>query len=195
MPNVERIGDDLFDIETGEYAGPADNTLPKGPLETEEDLLAFMNRVNRAESDLMAEQFRLKAIIENCERMVELKRKRVEWLNAMYQTSAAQIAESLLPRKADGSYRTKTYTCPWGQVSFRDVKPKVVVENQQLAVNWAKDNAPDAVKVVESILVSKLPEALVTEWVNSEESKTPFGFSIEPGRQSVTVKTTVVPHE
>jgi hypothetical protein len=189
MPNVERIGEDLFDVETGEYAGPADNTLPKGPLETEEDLLAFMNRINRAESDLVAERVRLKAVIDNCERMVELKRKRVEWLTAMYQNSAAQIAESLLPRKADGSYRSKTYTCPWGQVAFRDVKSKVVVDNQQLAVAWAKLNAPDAVKVVESVLVSKLPDDKVAEWIDSQDHNAPWGFTIEPGRQSVTLKT------
>jgi hypothetical protein len=189
MPNVERIGDDLFDVETGEYAGPADNTLPKGPLETEEDLLAFMNRINRAESDLVAEQVRLKAVIDNCERMVELKKKRVEWLKAMYQSSASGIAESLLPRKADGSYRSKTYTCPWGQLAFREVKPKVVVANAELAVAWAKENAPDAVKVAESVLVSKLPDDKVAEWLTSEEPSTPWGFTIEPGRQSVTIKT------
>lgn len=189
MPNVERIGDDLFDVETGEYAGPADTTLPKGALETEEDLLAFMNRLNRAEADLVAERARLKALIDNCERMVELKRKRVDWLNAMYQTSASVIAESLLPRKADGSYRSKTYTCPWGQIAFREVKPRVVVANAELALTWAKQHAPDAVKVAESILVSKLPEEVVSEWLNSEDQHTPFGFTIEPGRQSVSVKT------
>jgi hypothetical protein len=189
MINVERIGDDLFDVETGEYAGPADNSLPKGPLETEEDLLAFMNRINRAESDLVAEKVRLDAVIANCQKMLDLKKKRVEWLTAMYQTSAAQIAESLLPRKADGSYRSKTYTCPWGQVAFRDVKPKVVVENQELAVRWAKENAPEAVKVVESVLVSKLPQSFIERWVEREYAEDSIAFSIEPGRQSVTVKT------
>lgn len=189
MLKVERIGDDLFDVETGEYAGPADNTLPKGPLETEEDLLAFMNRINRAESDLLAEKVRLDAVIANCQKMLDLKKKRVEWLTAMYQNSAADIAQSMLPRKADGSFRSKTYTCPWGQIAFRDVKPKVVVDNQQLAVAWAKLNAPDAVKVVESVLVSKLPEDKVTEWVDSQDNNTPWGFTIEPGRQSVTLKT------
>jgi hypothetical protein len=137
----------------------------------------------------VAERVRLKAVIDNCERMVELKRKRVEWLTAMYQNSAAQIAESLLPRKADGSYRSKTYTCPWGQVAFRDVKSKVVVDNQQLAVAWAKLNAPDAVKVVESVLVSKLPDDKVAEWIDSQDHNAPWGFTIEPGRQSVTLKT------
>lgn len=189
MLKVERIGDDLFDVETGEYAGPADNTLPKGPLETEEDLLAFMNRINRAESDLLAEKVRLDAVIANCQKMLDLKKKRVEWLSAMYQNSAAEIAQSMLPRKADGSFRSKTYTCPWGQIAFRDVKPKVVVDNQQLAVAWAKLNAPDAVKVVESVLVSKLPEDKVIEWVDSQDNNTPWGFTIEPGRQSVTLKT------
>lgn len=189
MPDVERIGDDLFDVETGEYAGPSDTTLPKGPLETEEDLLVFMRRINRAESDLLAEKVSLDAVISNCQKMLDLKKKRVEWLISMYQNSAAEIAESLLPRKADGSYRVKTYTCPWGQVAFREVKPKVVVENTALAVEWAKVYAPDAVKIAESVLVSKLPADKVAEWLESEDNNTPWGFSIEPGRQSVTVKT------
>ena len=148
-----------------------------------------MNRINRAESDLVAEKVRLDAVIANCQKMLDLKKKRVEWLTAMYQTSAAQIAESLLPRKADGSYRSKTYTCPWGQVAFRDVKPKVVVENQQLAVAWAKEHAPDAVKVVESVLVSKLPQSFIERWVEREYAEDSIAFSVEPGRQSVTVKT------
>ena len=54
---------------------------------------------------------------------------------------------------------------------------------------WAKLNAPDAVKVVESVLVSKLPDDKVAEWIDSQDHNAPWGFTIEPGRQSVTLKT------
>ena len=188
MP-IERIGDDLFDTETGEYAGPANSNLPDRALETEEELLAYMNRLSSAEADVLAETKRLQAVVANVEKLLALKNRRVEWLKARYELSANDVAEGLLPLKPDGTFRTKTYTCPWGQVAFREVKPKVVVNNPQLAVAWAKDHAPDAVKVAESILVSKLPEDLVTEWLASEDHNTPWGFAIEPGRTSVKVTT------
>jgi hypothetical protein len=190
MP-IERIGDDLFDTETGEYAGPANSTLPDRALETEEELLAYLNRLSSAEADVLAETKRLQAVVANVEKMLALKNRRVEWLKARYERSASDVAEGLLPRKPDGTFRTKTYTCPWGQVAFREVKSKVVVDNQQLAVAWAKLNAPESVKTVESVLVSKLPETFIERWASNEfgESNTPWGFTIEPGRNSVKVTT------
>lgn len=190
MP-IERIGDDLFDTETGEYAGPANSNLPDRALETEEELLAYMNRLSSAEADVLAETKRLQAVVANVEKLLALKNRRVEWLKARYELSANDVAEGLLPRKPDGTFRTKTYTCPWGQVAFREVKPKVVVNNQQLAVAWAKDHAPEAIKTVESVLVSKLPETFIERWAGYEfgNGDTPWGFAIEPGRTSVKVTT------
>lgn len=190
MP-IERIGDDLFDTETGEYAGPANSNLPDRALETEEELLAYMNRLSSAEADVLAETKRLQAVVANVEKLLALKNRRVEWLKARYELSANDVAEGLLPRKPDGTFRTKTYTCPWGQVAFREVKPKVVVNNQQLAVAWAKDHAPEAIKTVESVLVSKLPETFTERWAGYEfgNGDTPWGFAIEPGRTSVKVTT------
>jgi hypothetical protein len=187
MP-IERIGDDLFDTETGEYAGPANSNLPDRALETEEELLAYMNRLSSAEADVLAEAARLQAIVANVDKMLALKNRRVEWLKARYERSASEVAQKLLPRKPDGTFRTKTYTCPWGQVAFRDVKPKVVVANPILAVEWAKVNAPEAVKVVESVLVSKLPETAIERWVERNMADN-LGFTIEPARQSVKVTT------
>ena len=190
MP-IERIGDDLFDTETGEYAGPANSNLPDRALETEEELLAYMNRLSSAEADVLAETKRLQAVVANVEKLLALKNRRVEWLKARYELSANDVAEGLLPRKPDGTFRTKTYTCPWGQVAFREVKPKVVVNNPQLAVAWAKDHAPEAIKTVESVLVSKLPETFIERWAGYEfgNGDTPWGFTIEPGRTSVKVTT------
>lgn len=188
MP-IERIGDDLFDTETGEYAGPANSTLPDRPLETEEELLAYMNRLSSAEADVLAEAARLQAVVANVEKMLALKNRRVEWLKARYERSASEVAQNLLPRKPDGTFRSKTYTCPWGQVAFREVKAKVVVDSPGLAVAWAKHHAPDAVKVVESVLVSKLPEANVAHWLANGSGSAPLGFQVEPARQSVKVTT------
>ena len=67
----------------------------------------------------------------------------------------------------------------------------MVVNNQQLAVAWAKDHAPEAIKTVESVLVSKLPEKFTERWAGYEfgNGDTPWGFAIEPGRTSVKVTT------
>lgn len=188
-PKIERIGDDLFDIETGEYAGPADSSLPKGPIQTEDELLAYTKRLNRAEADVLIEEQILQGIIDNAQKILAAKKRKVEWLKTAYQESANEVAMSLLPRKADGSFRSKTYTCPWAQFAFRDTKAKVVVVSQTLAVEWAKTHAPEAVKVVESVLVSKIPETYIEKWVAREYSEDSLGFTIEPARQSVTVTT------
>lgn len=186
---IERIGDDLFDTETGEYAGPANNSLPDRALETEEELLAYMNRLSSAEADVLAETKRLEAVVANVEKLLALKKRRVEWLKARYEHSATVVAINLLPMKPDGTFRSKTYTCPWGQVAFRDVKAKVAVANPELAVRWAKENAPEAVKVVESVLVSKLPEEVTAKWLAGEYSEGALGFTIEPARSSVKYTT------
>jgi len=191
-PKIERIGDDLFDTETGEYAGPADSSLPTHRIQTEDELLAYASRLNRAESDVLIEKQRLQSVIDNCQKMLASKERKVEWLKAAYQDSANEVAMSLLPRKADGSFRTKTYTCPWAQFAFRDTKAKVVIANPILALEWAKANAPEAVKVVESVLVSKLPPTAIERWVELNMTDS-LAFSIEPARQSVTVTTVKEP--
>jgi hypothetical protein len=76
---------------------------------------------------------------------------------------------------------------PWGTIAVRETMAKVVPTNTELAVAWVKENAPEALKVSESVLVSKLPEDMVTVW--KETGHTPMAFTIEPSTTKYVVKT------
>ena len=157
MPII-RVGDDLIDDETGEYAGPADSTLPD-VLETDEHLILFMRRLMTAESAVQAKRRELDAIIENCNRLVAQEQRRVDWLKSKYGANAQHLLRAVLPRKADGTYRVKTFTCPWGQASLRVTRDKIVVDNPDEAIRWCEANRPEAVKTTKSILVSNLTDS------------------------------------
>lgn len=184
---IIRVGDDLVDEETGEYAGPADTTLPEA-LQTSDDLVAFLHRLSDAEARLQAKRMQLDAVIENCTKMLKREEDRVEWLKRKYELDARSIAYEMLPRKKDGTFATKTFTCPWGQVAFREVKPTIEVLDETQALEWAMENMPRAVKVKETVLITPIKE----EFIQGDSLVKPlpgncFGF-IE-GRQVATFKT------
>lgn len=181
---IVKIGEDLYDDETGEYAGPADGTLPDA-LETEEHLITFMRRLMLAESAVAARKRELDTVVANCEKLLAKQQAKVDWLMQRYSTQASAIAASLYPRKADGTYRSKTYQTPWGKVSTRTIKGGLVVSNPTDALEWCMEHAPSAIKVSESVLVSKLPE-----WVQAvAHEEAPKGFEYRHERESVAFST------
>jgi hypothetical protein len=173
-----RVGEDLIDEETGEYAGPADTTLPE-EIFSEEHLVLFMRRLMDAEVQLEAKKRELDIVIENCRKMVKQQEARVNWLRYRYESSAGFIAQAALPRRQDGTYRSKTWTCPWGQVAFREVKPTVEVADEQEAIAWAEENCPDAVKVSKRILITPVKEAM------NSGKELPTCFKPVPAREAV----------
>ena len=98
-------------------------------------------------------------------------------------------AMSQLPRKADGSLKAKTWTCPYGTVAFRTILPKVAVETEDLALAWARKNCPAAIKLKESILVSQLPEPIKSAMLEHPADALKAGFVVHPEAQAVTIKT------
>ena len=103
---------------------------------------------------------------------------RLEWLEAQYNAQLQDYAMSQLPRKADGSLKVKTWTCPYGTVAFRTVAQKVRVVDEEEAVEWLMHHDPEAVKTKHTVLVSKLSDLLETP-----------GIEIIPASESVTIKT------
>jgi len=176
-----RVGDELIDEETGEYAGPVDTTLPEY-IENEEHLVLFMRRLMDAEIQLEAKKRELDIVIENCRKLVKAQEARVNWLRFRYEASATNIAHNALPRRQDGSFRSKTWTCPWGQVAFREVKPTVEIVDEEAAIEWAEQNAPDAVKTSKRVFLTPLKEALQTI------KELPTCFKPVPGKEAVTFK-------
>lgn len=176
-----RVGDEFYDAETGEFAGPVDSTLPEGGIETESDLLAYMRRLMRYEAEVAAVELELASIVAHTERMLKDRRAKVDWMKRRYESSASAIAETLLPRKSDGSYKAKTYRCPFGEVRFTSRSEGIDIVDEDEAVQWAEENNPDAVKITKRVLVSQLP---TRDWI--DESRCPSGFSVRPA--STTVK-------
>lgn len=184
---IIQVGEDLIDEATGEYAGPANTTLPDS-LNTYDDLVAFMHRLSDAEARVQAKRIQLDSVIENCRKLLAREESRVEWLKRKYSVDATAIAYSQLPRKKDGSFASKTLTMPWGSIGFREVKPTLIVDNETAVLEWCMKNMPSAVKVKESILVTPLKERFLNE-DNELKEELPAGIGYVEGRQAATFTT------
>ena len=173
------VDGELWDEETGEYAGPMSGWI-KGD-ETPEDLaLLVMRKRMDIEATLQAERSKLDAIVENTRKMIAKHQARLDWLEAQYNAQLQDYAMSQLPRKADGTLRVKTWTCPYGTVAFRTIAEKVRVVDEEEAVAYLMHHDPDSVKTKHTVLVSKLSDCALDHAP---------GLEIIPASESVTIKT------
>ena len=173
------IDGELWDEETGEYAGPASGWITGS--ESPEDLaLLVMRKRMDIEASIQAERAKMDAIIENARKMVAKHEARMIWLENRYDAQLQDYAMSQLPRKADGTLRVKTWTCPYGTVAFRTVAEKVRVVDEEQAVAYCLKHDPEAVKTKHTVLVSKLSDFALDHAP---------GLEIIPASESVTIKT------
>jgi hypothetical protein len=173
------IDGELYDEVTGEYAGPMSGWI-KGDESAEDLALLVMRKRMDIEATLQAERSKLDAIVENTRKMIAKHQARLDWLEARYNTQLQDYALSQLPRKADGTLRVKTWTCPYGTVAFRTVAEKVRVVDEEQAVAYLMHHDPDAVKTKHTVLVSKLSDFALDHAP---------GLEIIPASESVTIKT------
>lgn len=179
---IIRVGDDLIDDETGEYAGPADNDL-RDSIETEDDLLWYMRRRSQYQFALEAKQKEYDAILANCQKLLKDQQARLDWLNKRYESDASALARTLLPRKANGELRTKTYQCPWGKWSYRETQNRVVIWENDKAMEWCRKNAPEAIVTKSTVHVSLLPDWVMSKLVGDDADGIE-GFSVVEGGES-----------
>jgi len=173
------VDGELWDEETGEYAGPMSGWITGN--ESPEDLaLLVMRKRMDIEATLQAEKAKLDAIVENTRKMVGKHQARLDWLEAQYNAQLQDFAMSQLPRKADGTLKVKTWTCPFGTVSFRSVAERVKVVDEEQAVAYCLKHDPEAVKTKHTVLVSKLSDFALDHAP---------GLEIIPATESVTIKT------
>jgi len=173
------IDGELWDEETGEYAGPASGWITGN--ETAEDLaLLVMRKRMDIEAAIDAETAKMHTILANCTAIIAKQSARLAWLERQYNAQLQDYAMSQLPRKADGTLRVKTWTCPYGTVAFRTIAEKVRVVDEEQAVAWLMHHDPDAVKTKHTVLVSKLSDFATIHAP---------GLEIIPATESVTIKT------
>jgi O6-methylguanine-DNA--protein-cysteine methyltransferase len=173
------IDGELYDEETGEYAGPASGWI-KGNESPEDLALLVMRKRMDIEASIQAEKDKLDAITNNVVKMLGKHVARLEWLERQYNAQLQDYALSQLPRKADGTLKVKTWTCPYGTVSFRTVAERVKVVEEEEAVAWLMHHNPDSVKTKHTVLVSKLSDFATIHAP---------GLEIIPASESVTIKT------
>jgi hypothetical protein len=173
------VDGELWDEETGEYAGPMSGWI-KGDESPEDLALLVMRKRMDIEATLQAERSKMDAIIENARKMVAKHEARMIWLENRYDAQLQDYAMSQLPRKADGTLKVKTWTCPYGTVAFRTVAEKVRVVDEEQAVAYCLKHDPEAVKTKHTVLVSKLSDFALDHAP---------GLEIIPASESVTIKT------
>jgi hypothetical protein len=177
LTKFDIIGDSIYEIETGEYAGPVDGWLGE-ELKTEDDVLLALQRLLKYETELKAEQLATQSIIERCKTMVKDKERKVQWLQARYGAQIANFAKCQLTGKA------KTWKCPWGQVSFRTSTPTLSIIDEEKAAMVIPLNL-DAIKLETKIYKSKIPKEIQLTLVEQY----PELFSMTEATENFTVKT------
>jgi len=173
------INGELFDEETGEYAGPASGWIT-GDESPEELALLVMRKRMDIEASIQAEKDKLDAITNNMVKIIGKHMQRLEWLERQYNDKLQDYALSQLPRKADGTLKVKTWTCPFGSVSFRTIAERVKVVDEEETVAWLMEHNPEAIKTKHTVLVSKLSDFATVHAP---------GIEIVPATESVTIKT------
>jgi hypothetical protein len=173
------IDGELWDTETGEYAGPASGWI-KGNESPEDLALLVMRKRMDIEAAINAETAKMHTILANCTSMINKHAARLAWLERQYNAQLQDYALSQLPRKADGTLKVKTWTCPYGTVAFRTVAERVKVVEEEEAVAWLMHHNPEAIKIKHTVLVSKLSDFALDHAP---------GLDLIPASESVTIKT------
>jgi hypothetical protein len=196
--NVIEQGGYLVDELTGEVLGfaqkPDDKFLPT----TEEGVNWVLNKMLKAEAAIAAiqhspEVLAAKAIVENAGKLQTEHSKKLEWLHQHFDADLGEYARIQLDGK-----KGRTFKTIYGSISLRTIPEKVKVQDPEAAVAVAKEFYPEAVKTVESFLISKLNDDAIEEirkglrgtaWGHDDPARK--AFMIEPAKETVTIKTGV----
>ncbi|HSW63361.1 MAG TPA: host-nuclease inhibitor Gam family protein [Dissulfurispiraceae bacterium] len=185
ISKTEIVDGYIVDVETGEILGVdgreefrvTDGASAEWVLE----------KMAYEDAAVLALEAREKAILENIRAIRQKHDNRRKFLEYRFGEELAAFAKAAL---AGG--KTKTWKCPFGQVSFRNVPAKIVVDDNDLAIDYLEEVGElEAVKIVRSVLTSKLsPER--REVLMAGEIHIP-GLHVEPAIENkVSIKTGVV---
>ncbi len=185
------IDGEYWDDTTGEYAGPVKLDGWPSTIQNEETALFVSRQLSNAETELIATQKQYDAVIANIAAILKTRQAKVDWLRRTYGPTLETFAWQALPVGKDGQPKTKTYRNPFIKVSFVHTKPALKINDNNTAVQYLKAVAPESIKVVETALVSLLPDAIKVQLMCDPLAADAVGFDVVPAKQSVTIKTGV----
>ena len=170
----------LVNPETGEVVGLVDSTFHVTDEKTAEWVMEKMQEEDAAALALTA---RLQAIQDNLSTL----RKRHENRRSYLETKFADELTAFARTQLDG--KIKSWTCPYGTVAFRSTPQGLKVSDEELALQFAKEFHPQAVKVTERFLISKLDKVSKDYLAVDEKMRTDYGFEVVPAGETVSIKT------
>ncbi len=159
---LAEVGGCWIDTETGEVLGIVGGDLDTlrqwepcdadaKPIMTEAFAKSILRRQMDAAAELAGIEAKRKAINANLDAIEARIRNRAEWLGHTYGEHLEAFAATRTTEKR------RSWGCEFGRVGFRKSPGSVKVGIPSAALTWAKEHAPQAVKVTESVLTSALP--------------------------------------
>lgn len=170
------------DAETGEVLdiAPPETDGPFVPT-TPEQVEWVLQRIARADAGIAAvdghpDVIAAHAILNNAADLRKRAERKRDWLLKRFEADLKEFAKTALANE-----KGQTWRSVYGSIALRTVPSKVKVADEDKAIEWAENNAPDAVKYSRSLLISKAGL--------SPADELPDGFTVAPASVSVTIKT------
>jgi hypothetical protein len=159
IPTLFAVGTDhlLVNGETGEVIGIPD--APPAVIEDTESILGWYGprrrRIEAKRDGLTAERDALlKQIREHYDPLIKEQESALKWLALRYEGILRAYATGVVGQLE----KAKSFKRHLVTLGFRTKTEHFEVKDEAAAIDWARENCPEAVKVKESFLVSQLTD-------------------------------------
>jgi hypothetical protein len=125
-----------------------------------------------------------RAYSQRCAKWCEREQRRAEHEEEFFLFRfGTQLRDLARAKIAAAGGRRKSVSLPAGTMGFRSEASKLVIDDEGLALEWAKANAPEAVVVVE-----RLSKSAVNDHLEKTGEIPSAGAHIEAGREKFYIK-------
>lgn len=144
-----------IDIETGEVL---DGPTPEPGFHVRDRASAewVLQRMQELQAERLAIRARLDAVTENLNAQMREVDARLGFLKFRFGGQLLDWAREEISRA--GPNAPKHVKTDFGRVGFRMKRGSIAVAEPEKAVEWAKDTCPEAVRIREELMVSRLPD-------------------------------------
>lgn len=177
---VTIIGGKAFYVDDGTFAYLTER--PAFKVEDEGSATWLMEKLSEMDGELAGLAERRSALVSNIDSMIADVTRSREGMEYRYGPELIEFASRNLPESKSGRVIKKTWTCPFGKVSFKDKAPRLVVVDRALAVKLCEGlELADAIKRPDpAVLVSMLPADMEARIHDEATDPADVGFRIEP---------------
>ncbi|MBX6312912.1 MAG: hypothetical protein IRY99_08365 [Isosphaeraceae bacterium] len=111
-------------------------------IETDDQADRILAKILRAESRARAYRAELKVVTANYLRMIKRLEAKAEYLRYRYGPQLFALAQRRLAGK-----RERTYVLPHGRIAVRKTRAALKITNDEAAVAWMQQHAPERLRV------------------------------------------------